>query len=70
MLDPEFALIVAIVGAVGAVAGATALEVGRKLGPQIESKDLVPAAPWQGPPLPRFVYTKPELVRDVLRGRL
>jgi len=67
MLDPEFALVVGIVGAVGAVAGATALEVGRKIGPQVESKDLVPMAPWEGPPLPRFIKTKPELVQNILR---
>ncbi len=64
MLDPEFALIVAIVGAVGAVAGATALEAGRKIGPQIESKDLVPMPP-PYLPLPRFMYTKPELLEEI-----
>jgi len=67
MLDPEFALVVGIVGAVGAVAGATALEVGRKIGPQIDSSDLVPMAPWEGPPLPRFINTKPELVYNIIR---
>jgi len=66
MLDPEFALVVGVVGAVGAVAGATALEVGRKIGPQIDSSDLVPMAPWEGPPLPRFIKTRPELVQSIL----
>ncbi len=60
-----FALTVAIVGAVGAVAGATALETGRRIGSQIEPKDLLPMLP-PYPPLPRFLY-KPELLASMRR---
>ncbi|GAH72425.1 unnamed protein product, partial [marine sediment metagenome] len=45
MLSPGFAAIVAVVGAMGAVAGATALQVGRKIGPELKATDLLPAAP-------------------------
>lgn len=62
-----FALTVAIVGAVGAVAGATALETGRKIGPQIKPSDLRPAFPWEGLPLPIFFYTKPEVLAEMRR---
>ena len=68
LLDPEFILIVAIVGAVGAIAGAHALEGGRRYGPEITGHDLLPMFPWEGPPLPRFFKTKPELLEE-LRGR-
>lgn len=61
-----YALTVAIVGAAGAVAGATALETGRKIGSQIEPKDLLPALP-PLPPLPRFLFTKPEILAEMRR---
>jgi len=63
-----FALTVAIVGAAGAVAGATALETGRRIGSQIEPKDLLPMPP-PHLPLPRFLYTKPELIAELKRGK-
>ncbi|GAI35618.1 unnamed protein product, partial [marine sediment metagenome] len=37
MLSPGFAAIVAVVGAVGAVGGATALQVGRRIGPELKA---------------------------------
>ncbi len=40
MLSPAFAAIIAVVGAVGAVAGATALQVGRRIGPELKATDL------------------------------
>jgi len=63
-----YALTVAIVGAAGAVAGVTALETGRKIGSQIEPKDLLPA-PFPYPPLPRFIFTKPELLENLRTGK-
>lgn len=62
-----FALIVGSVGAVGAMVGATALEMGRKVGSQIEPSDLLPMPP-PYPPVPRFLYTKPELLEELRRG--
>ncbi len=67
MISPVFALIVAVVGAVGAVAGASALDAGRKIGPKLTLADMVPLAPWEGPPLPRFTKTKPELLAELRR---
>ena len=66
LLPPAFALIVGIVGAVGAVAGATAFKVGRKLGDQLDEDDLLPMPP-PFPPVPRFLYTKPEVMRELRR---
>ncbi|KKM94940.1 hypothetical protein LCGC14_1193280 [marine sediment metagenome] len=67
MISPVFALIVAVVGAVGAVAGASALDAGRKIGPKLTLADMAPLAPWEGPPLPRFTRTKPELLAELKR---
>lgn len=60
-----YALTVAIVGAAGAVAGATALETGRKIGPQIKPSDLLPMPP-PYPPVPRFLYNK-ELMESLTK---
>lgn len=67
MISPVFALIVASVGAVGAVAAASALDAGRKIGPKLTMADMLPLAPWEGPPLPRFIKTKPELLAELRR---
>ncbi len=66
LLPPAFALVVGIVGAIGAIAGATALKVGRKIGGQLDEEDLLPMPP-PYPPIPRFVYTKPELLKELRR---
>lgn len=66
LLPPAFALVVGIVGAIGAIAGATALKVGRKIGGQLDEEDLLPMPP-PYPPFPRFVYTKPELLKELRR---
>ncbi len=71
-LSPALALIVGVVGAVGAVAGTVALKVGREIGPKLSAEDLLPAPP-VGPdgkfqlPLPRFVFTKPEVLAALRR---
>ncbi|MBA7703487.1 hypothetical protein ES703_112273 [subsurface metagenome] len=67
LLPPAFALVVGIVGAIGAIAGATALKVGRKIGGQLDEEDLLPMPP-PYPPIPRFIYTKPELLKELRRG--
>lgn len=63
-LDPEFALVVAVVGAIGAIGGASALEVGRKLGGKLEGRDILPMPP-PYPPLPRFIFEKPALLEEL-----
>ncbi|MBA7660135.1 hypothetical protein ES703_68134 [subsurface metagenome] len=67
LIAPGFAIVVAMVGAVGAVAGASAFEVGRKIGGKLETEDLIPMPP-PYPPLPRFLYTKPELLAELKRS--
>jgi len=68
LLPPAFALVVGTVGAIGAIVGATALKVGREIGGQLDEEDLLPMPP-PYPPIPRFLYTKPELVAELTRKR-
>lgn len=66
LLDPEYMLIVGVVGAIGAVIGTAAMELGRKAGPEITSRDLMPLSPFEGPPLPRFTQ-RPELAQKIFQ---
>lgn len=68
MLDPETGLILFIVGGVGTLATFTAYKVAQAVGPNIEAKDLLPMPP-PYPPVPRFLYTKPELLAELRRGK-
>lgn len=67
-LPPATILIVGIVGGLGAAGTYTSFHYAEKLGEKIELTDLLPAMPWEGLPIPRFFYTKPELVAR-LRSR-
>ena len=67
-LDPETGLIMFIVGGIGAVASFSAFKFAEDIGPYFEVKDLLPMPP-PYPPLPRFLYTKPEAIKAVLKGR-
>jgi len=64
MLDPETGLILFVVGGVGTVATFTAFKVAQQIGPQIEARDLLPA-PFPYPPVPRFLFTKTEVLAEV-----
>ncbi len=66
MLDPGTSLILFIVGGVGAVAYFTTWEAAQQIGPKIKPSDLLPMPP-PYPPLPRFMYTKPELLAGLRR---
>jgi len=68
LIDPETALLLAIIGGVGTVVTFMAYRFADKAGPMLEPKDLLPLPPWEGPPLPRFIKTKPEVL-EVLRRR-
>ncbi|MBA7633286.1 hypothetical protein ES703_40849 [subsurface metagenome] len=67
MLDPETSLILFVVGGVGTLVSFTAFKVAQQIGPRLSLTDLLPLAPWEGPPLPRFTKTKPELLANLRR---
>lgn len=66
-IDPEILLIVGVVGGVGAAATYATFHHAEKLGPKLTINDLRPCLPWEGLPLPRFMYTKPELLSELRR---
>ena len=68
MLDPETGLFLFILGGIGTVASFSAFAAAEKLGPKIVASDLLPM-PFPYPPLPRFLYSKPEIVSALARGK-
>jgi len=67
MIDLETILIVGVVGGLGAAATYGTFHYAEKIGPELSMKDLRPAAPWEGLPLPIFIYQKPELLEELRR---
>ena len=67
-IDPETILIVGLIGGLGAAATYSTFHLAEKAGPKLTIKDLRPAFPWEGLPLPIFLYTKPELLANLRRG--
>jgi len=63
-LDPETGLIMFIVGGIGTVVSFTAFKIAQQIGPGIEPNDLLPMPP-PAPPLPRFLFTKPEVLAEM-----
>lgn len=58
-----------VVAGLGAVVSTLALKIGEEVGPELEPLDFLPAPPSVGLPLPRFLYTKPDVV-EKLKARL
>ncbi len=66
MLELPTAALIFVVGGVGTVATFTGFKIAREIGPQLEPRDLLPMPPpW--PPVPRFIYEKPELLQSLRR---
>jgi len=68
MVDPETGFLLFIVGGIGTVATFTAFKAAEKIGPKVGPNDLLPMPP-PYPPLPRFLFTKPEVVAEMRRRR-
>ena len=67
MIGPGTGALVFLIGGVSTLATFTAFRVATKAGPELTLGDLRPCFPWEGLPLPRFVYTKPELLAELRR---
>ena len=62
-------LAIFLITGAGGVIAYTAFHYAEKVGPkQLTINDLRPSLPWEGLPLPRFMYTKPELIEELRRG--
>ena len=66
-VDPETLLIVGLIGGLGAAATYSTFHIAGRAGPKLTLKDILPAPPWVGLPLPLFFYTKPELLAELRR---
>ena len=66
--DPETLLLIGVIGGLGATATYGAWHYAEKAGPKLTLTDLLPAPPWVGLPLPRFLYTKPGLIEELRRS--
>lgn len=62
MVNPETVAAVFIIGGVAAAGSYAIYRAVDAVGPELEPGDLLPALPWQGPPVPRFMLRKPELI--------
>ena len=62
MVSPEMVAAVFIIGGISAAGSYVIYRAVDAIGPELEPGDLLPAAPWQGPPVPRFMLRKPELL--------
>lgn len=69
MLDPETGLIIFVIAGIGAVVTFVAFGAAEKLGPNLDPGDLLPASPFEGPPVPRFMIAKPQLLESLMARR-
>ena len=68
MLDPETGLFIFLITGIGGVITYAAFSTAERAGPKLTLTDLLPLLPWEGPPLPRFTKTHPELLAELRRG--
>ena len=66
MVDPETGIILFVVGGIGTVVTFSLFKLSERLGPKITATDLLPMPP-PYPPLPRFLFKKPELLAELRR---
>ena len=69
IIAPVTALVLFVVGGIGSVAGFIAFQQAEKAGNSLTITDLLPASPFQGPPVPRGVLIKPEAFKALVRGK-
>ena len=62
MVNPETVAAIFIIGGVGAAVSYGVYRAVDAVGSELEPGDLLPAPPWQGPPVPRFMLRKPEIL--------
>ena len=62
MVNPETVAAIFVIGGVGAAGSYVIYRAVDAVGPDLQLGDLLPAPPWEGPPLPRFMLRKPEIL--------
>lgn len=65
-MEPGTGLLIFIVAGIAGVATYSAYDFATKAGPKLEPGDFLPMPP-PYPPLPRFMYEKPEVLESLRR---
>jgi len=65
MLDPGTGIILFAIGGFGTVATFMGYRAARDIEPKLTISDMRPSLPWEGLPVPVFMYTKPELLEEL-----
>jgi len=68
VLNPEVLAAVFIIGGIGAAGSYVIYRAVDAAGPELEPGDLLPALPWEGPPLPRFMLRRPQVTARALQS--
>lgn len=63
MINPVTVVLIGVIGGLGAAGTYVAFRRVESAENGLTIEDLRPSMPWEGLPLPRFVYTKPELFK-------
>lgn len=69
MIAPGTAVVIFLITGIGGVMTYTAFNLAERAGAKLTLSDLLPLAPWEGPPVPRFTKTKPELLAELRRRK-
>jgi len=67
MIAPTTGLLIFAITGIAGLATYQAFHYAEEAGPKLTLDDLRPCLPWEGLPLPRFFYTKPELIGELRR---
>jgi len=65
MIPPATLALIFGIGGAAAAATYAAYDFAEKSGDSLKLSDLRPSLPWEGLPVPRFVYTKPTFIVDI-----
>ena len=64
-MNPATAVLIFAITGVGGVITYVTFRKATRVGPKLELSDLRPLAPWEGPPVPKFMKTRPELMKEL-----
>lgn len=68
MLNPETLAAAFVIGGAFSAASYVIYRSLDAAGPELQPGDLLPAPPWEGPPLPRFMLRRPEITTKALQA--
>ena len=64
-IDRDTLIIITLMGGPPAAVSWILYEGATYLGPRIKTRELLPLLPFEGPPIPKFVRTKPDVAKGL-----